>query len=290
MYWYGSGTDISIDPKEVDTRLRAIKTDMAVYVPCDWRQAQKLGLVRDRQEYLEAIRKATFFMAEKGISTVSQEKDVELMQMVRILDEMDEVINVLTERLLDWYISITPLFSRKYRSSRACASRILLMIKNKGTGSMKEVACEILSMSTERTNLMQEISRKAVVVLPNMSALVGGLVAARLISRAGGLAMIARLPGSSIQVIGAERALFSHIRVGTPSPKHGIVFQHRRVHNAPREVRGVVARALAAKLAIAARLDYFRGELDVTFVDTANIRIDVLARVQIRKTMVCLNK
>lgn len=116
----------------------------------------------------------------------------------------------------------------------------------------------------------------AVVVIPNMSALVGGLVAARLMSRAGGLAAVARMPGSSIQVIGAEGALFSHIRTGTPSPKHGIVFQHRRVHNAPREVRGAVARALAAKLAIAARLDYFRGELDAAFVDAANARIDGL--------------
>ena len=95
-------------------------------------------------------------------------------------------------------------------------------------------------------------------------------------SRAGGLAAVAKMPGSSIQVIGAEGALFSHIRTGTPSPKHGIVFQHRRVHNAPREVRGAVARALAAKLAIAARLDYYRGELDTEFVDAANARIDGL--------------
>ena len=204
------------------------------------------------------------------------EKDVELLQMVRTLDEMDTVINLLTERLIDWYISITPSFSRKYRGSGAGAARLVPMIGKKGTEPMKNVAREILSMSAARTNLMKEVSRKAVVVIPNMSALVGGLVAARLMSRAGGLAAVAKMPGSSIQVIGAEGALFSHIRTGTPSPKHGIVFQHRRVHNAPREVRGSVARALAAKLAIAARLDYYRGELDTEFVDAANARIDGL--------------
>lgn len=276
MYWYGAGTDISTDPADVAARLRTAKTNMAEYIPCDWRQLQQLGLVKDRREYLEAVRCAVIYMAEEGVAAAAQEKDVELLQMVRTLDEMDTVINLLTERLIDWYISITPSFSRKYRSSGAGAARLVPMIGKKGTEPMKKVAKEILSMSAARTNLMKEVSRKAVVVIPNMSALVGGLVAARLMSRAGGLAAVAKMPGSSIQVIGAEGALFSHIRTGTPSPKHGIVFQHRRVHNAPREVRGSVARALAAKLAIAARLDYYRGELDTEFVNAANARIDGL--------------
>ena len=107
-----------------------------------------------------------------------------------------------------------------------------------------------------------------------MSALVGGLVAARLVSRAGSLSLMAKMPGSSIQVLGAESALFSHIRAGTPSPKHGLIFQHRRVHNAPREVRGKLARVLSAKLAIACRLDAYRGELDEAFVADANAKID----------------
>lgn len=276
MYWYGAGTDISTDPADVAAWLRTAKTNMAEYTPCDWRQLQQLGLVKDRREYLEAVRCAAIYMAEEGVAAAAQEKDVELLQMVRTLDEMDTVINLLTERLIDWYISITPSFSRKYRGSGAGAARLVPMIGKKGTEPMKNVAREILSMSAARTNLMKEVSRKAVVVIPNMSALVGGLVAARLMSRAGGLAAVAKMPGSSIQVIGAEGALFSHIRTGTPSPKHGIVFQHRRVHNAPREVRGSVARALAAKLAIAARLDYYRGELDTEFVDSANARIDGL--------------
>ncbi|HJJ98615.1 MAG TPA: RNA-processing protein [Methanocorpusculum sp.] len=276
MYWYGSGDYISTDPGEVTARLRAAKTDMTEYVPCDWRQAQQLGLARDRQEYLEAVRKVTIFMAEEEIAAASQERDVELLQMVRMLDEMDTVINLLSERLVDWYTSITPSFSRKYRGSGASAARLLPMIEKKGTESMKKAAKEILSMSAVRKSLMKEVSRKAGVAIPNMSALAGGLVAARVMSRAGGLAAVARMPGSSIQVIGAEGALFSHIRMGTPSPKHGIVFQHRRVHNAPHEVRGAVARALAAKLAIAARLDYFRGELDAAFVDAADTRINEL--------------
>ena len=145
---------------------------------------------------------------------------------------------------------------------------------------MKKIAREILSLTNARTNLMKEVSRKDADVLPNMSSLVGGLVAARLVSRAGGLTAAARMPGSSLQVIGAEAALFSHIRTGSSSPKHGIIFQHRRVHNAPREVRGHVARLLAAKLAIAARLDLYRGELVREFVDEANAKVDALLEVK----------
>jgi len=121
---------------------------------------------------------------------------------------------------------------------------------------------------------MREVSARADEVLPNTSALIGGLVAARLLSRAGGLSALARMPGSAIQVLGSERALFSHLRGGTPPPKHGIIFQHRRVHNAPREVRGRVARVLAAKLAIAARLDYYRGEAVPEFIRDAQEKID----------------
>jgi nucleolar protein 56 len=92
--------------------------------------------------------------------------------------------------------------------------------------------------------------------------------------RAGGLEPLSQMPASAIQVIGARTALFSHMRSGTPPPKHGIIFQHRRVHSAGRDVRGRVARILAAKLAIAARVDYYRGELAPEFVAKSQAAID----------------
>jgi nucleolar protein 56 len=274
MYWFGSGNDISIDPEESAARVAAAKTDMADFVPADWRNAAESGLVSSHGEYVMVLRNVAFLMAERGIAASAGEKDVELLHMVRMLDEMDTVINLMTERLTDWYISVTPNFSRKYQN--VSGAKLVFTISKKGSAPMKKVAGEILSLSGSRTNLMKEISRKASAVIPNMSALVGGLVAARIISRAGGLAKTAKLPGSSIQVIGAESALFSHIRTGSPPPKHGIIFQHRRVHNAAKDVRGHVARLLSAKLAIAARLDLYRGEPVLEFLDEANRKIDHL--------------
>jgi nucleolar protein 56 len=197
--------------------------------------------------------------------------------MVRMLDEIDEVINLLQERAVEWYQVSRPTFSRKYR---ALSARKMVGIIRKGAeGGLKSVADEIERLNSVRTGLMREVSSRADEVLPNCSALIGGLVAARLASRAGGLEALAKMPGSTIQVLGSERALFSHLRAGTPPPKHGILFQHRRVHNAPKEVRGRVARVLASKLAIAARLDYYRGVAVPEFIGEAQTRIDEAGRV-----------
>ena len=270
MHWYGEANDLSTDPAACEERV--LNTTTIPSVLCRWEDLREAGLISTRDEYLRAVRAVSFSLAEKGIAADLDTKDAALLQMVRTLDEMDEVINLLTERVTDWHAAVTPGTTQKY--TRANGPRLVQKIAKSGSPSIKRVAREILALSGVRADLMKEVSREAGSVIPNMSALVGGLVAARLISRVGGLDAAAKLPGSSIQVIGAESALFSHIRIGSSSPKHGIIFQHRRVHNAKKEVRGKVARQLAAKLAIAARLDLYRGELDAEVVEQANAKID----------------
>jgi nucleolar protein 56 len=97
-------------------------------------------------------------------------------------------------------------------------------------------------------------------IAPNITMTAGATIGARLIARAGGLERMARLPASTIQVLGAEKALFRAIRTGSRPPKHGILFQHEAVHMAPKWQRGKIARTLANKIAIAARIDFYRGE------------------------------
>jgi nucleolar protein 56 len=276
MNWYGESGSYSIDVSEASERVRK-NTDNAPKKLCDWTELKDAGLVSSRAEYIASVRAVASSMAEEGIAASLSEKDTDLLQMVRMLDELDEVINLLTERLTEWYQSTTPDSSRKY--NKAASKKFIQTVAKSKNPSMKQVAREILSLTNLRTQLMKDVSRKADEVIPNMSALVGALVAARLVSRAGGLTLISRMAASSIQVLGAESALFSHIRAGTPSPKHGLIFQHRRVHNAPRDVRGKLARILASKLAIAARLDAFRGELDEAFLADANEKIDKIMEV-----------
>lgn len=97
-------------------------------------------------------------------------------------------------------------------------------------------------------------------IAPNTKILAGSLLGARLISIAGSLMNLAKRPASTIQVLGAEKALFRSLKTGARPPKHGLIFQHNILHDAKRWQRGKIARALAGKIAIAVRIDAFGGK------------------------------
>jgi nucleolar protein 56 len=277
-YWFGdvegeACTPFSGDALAAAIRLRSLRVSMDGFVPLDWQNAVACGICRDRAEYLSTLQRVCIAASELAVRESYAGKDVELLQMVRTLDEMDTVINLLSERVADWYQVRHPSFSRKYKKTPAHVLVKTIRERSRG-GALGSVAEEIERLAGTRTALAKDVSGRACAVMPNTSALIGGLVAARLLSHAGSLVRLARLPASAIQVLGARTALFAHLRTKAPSPKHGIIFQHRRVHNAPRKVRGRVARVLAGKLAIAARLDYYRGSAAPEFLTAAQARID----------------
>ena len=280
-YWFGDVEDgrctpFTGDVNAVVSRTLVISTQMDTFTPPDWQQAVACGVCSDRTDYLARLQAVCIAAAERSVREHYSGKDAELLQMVRTLDEMDTVINLLSERAADWYMVRHPAFSRKYR--RTPANILVRTIREKSRGALGRVAGEIEQLADTRTALAKEVSARANEVLPNTSALIGGLVAARLMANAGGLLPLSRLPASAIQVLGARTALFAHLKTHTPSPKHGIIFQHRRVHNATRDIRGRVARVLAGKLAIAARLDYFRGVAVPEFLEKAQARIDAAGK------------
>lgn len=280
-YWFGDAGDGHCSPFTGDLnamvrRVLSLSSDVAAFAPPDWRLAVSCGFCSDRAEYLARLQAVCIAAAERSIRHHYAGKDAELLQMVRTLDEMDTVINLLSERTADWYIVRHPAFSRKYR--RIPAHILVRTMREKSRGALGQVTGEIEHLAETRTALAKEVSARAVDVMPNTSALIGGLVAARLMAHAGGILPLSRLPASAIQVLGARRALFSHLKTQSPPPKHGIIFQHRRIHNAPRNVRGRVARVLAAKLAIAVRLDYFRGVAVPEFLAEAQERVDAAGK------------
>lgn len=280
-YWFGDVGEGRCSPFTGDTnamvsRILSLSARMDTFIPPDWQQAVSCGFCTDRADYLARIQAVCIAAAERSIREHYSGKDAELLQMVRTLDEMDTVINLLSERAADWYMVRHPAFSRKYR--RTPAHILVRTMRENSRGALGKVAGEIGQLADTRTALAKEVSARANDVMPNTSALIGGLVAARLMANAGGLLPLSRLPASAIQVLGARTALFAHLKTHSPSPKHGIIFQHRRVHNAPRDIRGRVARVLAGKLAIAARLDFFRGVAAPEFLEKAQERIDLAGK------------
>jgi nucleolar protein 56 len=280
-YWFGDVGEghcsmATGDVNAMVSRIRALSTRMDEFIPADWQQAVTCGACSDRADYLARLQAVCIAAAERSVREHYAGKDAELLQMVRTLDEIDTVVNLLSERAADWYMVRHPAFSRKYR--RTPAHILVRTMREKSRGALGKVAGEIEQLADTRTALAKEVSARANDVMPNTSALIGGLVAARLMAHAGGLLPLSRLPASAIQVLGARTALFAHLKTHTPSPKHGIIFQHRRVHNASRDIRGRVARVLAGKLAIAARLDYFRGVAAPEFLVKAQERIDAAGK------------
>ncbi|MEM2217414.1 MAG: C/D box methylation guide ribonucleoprotein complex aNOP56 subunit, partial [Thermofilaceae archaeon] len=126
--------------------------------------------------------------------------------------------------------------------------------------AIKLISDSTLQLFEIRRNLEKYIDEAMMEVAPNVRGLVGSLIGARLIALSGGLAKLAAMPASTIQVLGAEKALFRALKTGSRPPKHGVIFQHPTIHKSPKWQRGKIARALAAKLAIAARIDAFTGE------------------------------
>jgi nucleolar protein 56 len=222
-----------------------------------------------------------------------------VMQAVDSLDELNKVMNTLAERLRAWYsphwpelekvalecnyaVVIAAFRSREgvigaleggaalpegcgldpgqllaqARMSRGCG------MDGRSLDAVVELARAHMELSS-RCKAMESYVKEAMEdAAPCLNALTGPLVGARLIRLAGGMRRLAVLPSSTIQILGAEKALFSHLREGTKPPKHGIIFQHPLIHTAGWWQRGRIARHFAGKISIAVRSDHFGGSVD----------------------------
>ena len=115
----------------------------------------------------------------------------------------------------------------------------------------------ILAMFKVKKSVTKYLGAETKQEIPNLSAIAGPVLSARLLSLAGGLEKIAKMSSSTIQLLGAEKSLFRHLKGGGRAPKYGILYAHPYVQKAPKEKKGKVARLVAAKLSLAARIDYF---------------------------------
>jgi nucleolar protein 56 len=143
---------------------------------------------------------------------------------------------------------------------------------------VQSLAKQILELNELRKKLEEHVQTQMTQVAPNLAAILGTAVGARILARAGSMKRLARMPASTIQVLGAEKALFRSLKTGSQPPKHGLLFQHAMVHAAPRWQRGKIARAVAAKAAIASRVDVFDGKLNNTLLEKLNVRVEEISK------------
>ena len=221
------------------------------------RLSREFGLFEGRKDLLEFERKVAIEFSKKSIEE-SQGKDKELIEAVRALDEIKDTKNTLKERLSSWaslYIDNTEkgnLISRLREESE---------LESEKVRDFAQLMEEIERNEEGLEDYIESLSRK---VAPNLSELLGALLNARVLALAGSLEKLAKMPSSTVQVLGAEKALFRYMRGEGSAPKHGVIFLHPCVNQAPNDKRGKIARFLANKVSIAARLDFYgektRGE------------------------------
>lgn len=122
---------------------------------------------------------------------------------------------------------------------------------------MQYLCKEIVELHQYRANLSSYLTARMAALAPNLSILVGDLVGARLISKAGSLTNLAKHPASTLQILGAEKALFRALKSKKNTPKYGLIYHSQLVGQSSSKNKGKISRMLAAKASLATRYDAF---------------------------------
>jgi len=253
----GTGWFAGVDRGDLDAARTAIETRTAES-PEDWpSKAIEAGFADDEEDYYEALHEATVHATREAVREQEMADDQQLKHSIRAIDDCARTANELTERVAEWAGSHDADATVDLAYVRGLAAREPETLVERRLVSL---AGRVSALDDERAQLRAYIERTAPEVAPNLSALAGPVLAARLIALAGGLEALAKQPSGTVQVLGAEDALFAHLRGGAAPPKHGVIYTHEAVHGTSRENRGSAARALAGKLTIAARIDHYSGE------------------------------
>jgi nucleolar protein 56 len=202
--------------------------------------------------------------------TESWDPSIHVEEAVRAARDLDRAANLVGERLASWVSRDVPEADRA--DADAAARLALEATPSPALGptdpslvqARRALAELYRSLRAARTSLEAAIASAVPSRTPNLHRLLGPELTGLLLAQAGGLERLARLPASTVQVLGAERAFFAHLRGRAPPPRHGLLFQFPAIQSAPRRDRGKLARALAGKVAIAARLDAQGAEIDPT--------------------------
>ncbi len=256
--------------------------------------AVESGFVKDEQELSLWNRNVSLELAKLRIKGASEKRDLIIAQGIQTLDDLDRTVNLFMGRLREWYGVYFPELDRliekhetysrlvmnlgdresytiealekenipKERAAlvaKAAESSMGADIAERDLEQIQDLAKNVLGFYELRKNMDNYVDRTMEEMAPNVRAVAGALLGARLIAIAGSLQTLAMRPASTIQVLGAEKALFRSLKTGARPPKHGLIFQHTLLHDAKRWQRGKIARVIAGKLAIAARADAFGG-------------------------------
>jgi len=252
-----AGWFADVDPGDTDAASEAI-VEGSADEPADWpRLAVEAGFAADEDDYYDKLHEATTAATREQVRDRERADDQQLKHAIRAMDDCRRTANELRERVAEWAGTHDPEASVDAAYVRDLAGRDPA---EAAQPQLVSLATRAADLEAEADDLAGFVERTAPGVAPNLSALAGPELSARLIALAGGLESLAKQPSGTVQLLGAEDALFAHLQGGAPSPKHGVIYTHEYVRGTAAGNRGSAARALAGKLTIAARVDHYSGE------------------------------
>ena len=215
--------------------------------------------------------------------------DTMIVQAIALLDDLDKELNTYAMRVKEWYGWHFPEMGKIVNDNLAYARVILGMgmrtsaakadlaeilpeeieaavkaaaevsmgteITAEDLENIQALAEQVVSFTEYRQQLSGYLSARMAAIAPNLTALVGDLVGARLIAHAGSLMNLAKSPASTIQILGAEKALFRALKTKHDTPKYGLIYHASLIGQATGKNKGKIARMLATKAALGLRVD-----------------------------------
>jgi len=217
----------------------------------------ELGLRVLGKDYYRILRKTAIEVAEERVRKELGSDEMYVIALVKALEEVEEAINMVREKDED-----------------------IRLVKEDLAEHFERALAE---MERLRSQIEKEIDAVMQKIAPNLTEIAGAKIGAKLIEKFGSLKKLAFAPASKIQIAGAEKSLYkalSRMKRGKEArvPKHGIIFLHSFVRSLPKKKRGKMARFLATKISIAAKIDYFRGELEEELFSSLKRRYEELRR------------
>ncbi|ADM11367.1 Nop5-like nucleolar protein [Encephalitozoon intestinalis ATCC 50506] len=244
------------------------------------------------REYSERILCIAHKISMEKVKIVPEKIDTMVIQSVSLLEDMDRDINLHCMRLKEWYGFHFPELSSVTDNNRKYLRLVVAIGRKESIEEKKEELKEIAKDEWERIvslaktsmgiamdssdvlniledaksvlksfefrdELVEYIRVKMEDLAPNITSLIGEVIGAKMISKAGSLSNLAKMPGSSIQIMGAEKALFQALKSKTNTPKYGMIYGCSLLGQVDSQHKGKIARSLASKIAIAARIDSY---------------------------------
>jgi nucleolar protein 56 len=257
-------------------------------------QLKNIGIIKTKDEILTQYKEINEELTKIKVSQVSGHSDNIVIQIIGTLEIIKKSISLFSSQLREWYGLHFPELTDKIIEDNILMAKLVSILgaREKYTyenlkenfdlkekrvkalqkfasdsmgasfdlGMVQNYANQIISIDSYRQDLESYLAEIMEKLAPNINAIIGSLIGAKLIAKAGSMKKLAYMPASRIQLLGAEKALYRFLKTGEKRPKHGLIFQWNQIRSSKPWIRGKIARVVAGKIGVAAKVDYFNGE------------------------------